>query len=297
MLLTIFTPTYNRAYTLRRLYLSLCCQTCRSFEWLVIDDGSTDQTRSLIEEFMSEKKINIRYIFQENSGKSVAHNIAVKTANGDLFTCVDSDDFIEENAVKELLSTWEKAQKVSVGILAKRKNLKGEAITKTSLSNGSHIKLKDVYHRHLLSGDTFLIFKTSILKKHLFPKFKAEKFVPEDYIYDQICEEGVLYFLDQFLYICEYQRDGYSANMNKLIALNPFGYRAYLEQRMIAEKKLIRKLMYFIRYESIAFVINKDFLSPISIFFSIISIIPGWIVYLLRFKKYVSTGKKTSYEN
>lgn len=291
MLLTIFTPTYNRAYSLRRLYLSLCNQTCNSFEWLVLDDGSTDGTSELVNQFISEKKVRIRYIFQENSGKSMAHNIAVKVAKGGLFTCVDSDDYIENIAVEELLSVWKTAQKISIGILAKRRSLKGEAITKTNLSNGSCIKLKDAYHSNFLSGDTFLIFKTSIIKKYLFPKFKEEKFVPEDYIYDQICEEGPLYFCDQFLYVCEYQKDGYTANMNKVIARNPLGYRAYLEQRMSTERKIVRRLMYFIRYESIAFVIKKDYLSPISFFLSILSIIPGWVVYFLRFRNYVSKKK------
>ena len=106
MMLTIFTPTYNRVDLLPRLYQSLIEQTERDFEWLIIDDGSTDKTEEYVNSIIKEKKIHIRYYWQKNSGKQSAHNNAVGLARGEWFFCVDSDDFLESTAVKKLRTGW-----------------------------------------------------------------------------------------------------------------------------------------------------------------------------------------------
>ena len=99
-MITIFTPTYNRGYIIEKLYLSLCNQTSNEFEWLVFDDGSTDNHLDLIERFIADNKINIRYIYKENGGKHTAINLGVKNANGELFFIVDSDDYLTPDAVE-----------------------------------------------------------------------------------------------------------------------------------------------------------------------------------------------------
>lgn len=104
--LTVFTPTYNRAHTLRRVYESLCTQTCDDFEWLVIDDGSTDFTRRLVEGFISENRIPIRYIYQENGGLYTGYNTAYENIDTELSVCIDSDDFMPEDAVEIITSEW-----------------------------------------------------------------------------------------------------------------------------------------------------------------------------------------------
>ena len=106
--LTIFTPAYNRAHTIGRTYESLLRQTCKDFEWLVIDDGSTDNTRELVEGWIKENKIPIRYIFQENQGMHGAHNTAYRNISTVLNTCIDSDDFMPDDAVEKIVSFWEK---------------------------------------------------------------------------------------------------------------------------------------------------------------------------------------------
>ena len=106
--LTIFTPTYNRAYILPQLYDSLCEQTCQDFEWLIVDDGSTDNTWELIEKWMHEERVEIRYFFQENSGKMMAHNKAVQDSKSELFMWVDSDDYLcSAQVVGEVISYWD----------------------------------------------------------------------------------------------------------------------------------------------------------------------------------------------
>ena len=104
--LTIFTPAYNRAHTIGRTYQSLCHQTCKDFEWLVVDDGSTDGTQQLVEGWMAENKIPIRYIYQENQGMHGAHNTAYRNIDTPLNTCIDSDDYMPDDAVEKILACW-----------------------------------------------------------------------------------------------------------------------------------------------------------------------------------------------
>ncbi len=104
--LTVFTPAYNRAHTIGRTYDSLLRQTCKDFEWLVIDDGSSDNTKELVEGWIKDNRIPIRYIYQENQGMHGAHNTAYKNINTELNTCIDSDDFMPDDAVELIISFW-----------------------------------------------------------------------------------------------------------------------------------------------------------------------------------------------
>ena len=234
-MITIFTPTYNRAYTLPRLYESLCRQTSKNFEWVVVDDGSADNTRKLISEWLEKSPFKINYIYQENQGKSAAHNVGVENAEGDLFTCVDSDDFLVDDAVESIEKFWKEKSDI-IGIICGRGYDEKNSITKWQ-KVPEKINLKKAYSEKLLSGDTMLIYKTKIIKKYRFPKFKGEKFVPESFLYDQLDNEGKLFVLNKILYICEYLPDGYTASIRKLNALNPNGYRAYILQRISLEMK------------------------------------------------------------
>ena len=100
--ITVFTPTYNRGYTLKKLYNSLKKQSDNDFEWLIIDDGSTDDTKSLVKDFIKENKVNIRYMYKKNEGKYKAINTAIDLAKGELFFIVDSDDWITEDSIETI---------------------------------------------------------------------------------------------------------------------------------------------------------------------------------------------------
>ena len=120
--LAVFTPTYNRAYIIGKLYKSLLAQTSEDFCWIVVDDGSSDNTEQLIASFISEDRIPIRYIKQENGGKQRAHNTGVDACDNELFFCVDSDDALVPTAVEDVLSLWQrvKARDDVAGIIAMR---------------------------------------------------------------------------------------------------------------------------------------------------------------------------------
>jgi glycosyltransferase involved in cell wall biosynthesis len=107
-LLTVFTPTFNRAYCLEKCYKSLVNQTCYEFVWLIIDDGSTDQTKVLVEKWKKEEKVEINYIWQENQGMHGAHNTAYEQIDTELNVCIDSDDYMPEDAVEKIITFWEK---------------------------------------------------------------------------------------------------------------------------------------------------------------------------------------------
>ena len=283
--ITIFTPTYNRAYILTNLYNSLCNQTSKDFEWLIVDDGSTDNTKSLIESFIHEEKIKIRYIFQSNSGKSQAHNIGVSNSTHQLFTCVDSDDYLKFNAIEIILNTWKSASNISIGLIAKRQSPTGQDITITNYKSGELLNLRESYQRRNLKGDTFLVYNTNIIKNFKFPKFNQEKFVPESYLYDQLDTIGMLYYLDEPLYICDYLEDGYTHNMEKLILNNPLGYKAYIVQRIKLDKKMRDKFFDLIRYESISFLLKNSLIYSEHYILSLLSIFPGWLLYKKKYYK------------
>lgn len=242
MFLTIFTPTYNRAYTLKRLYNALCMQTSYDFEWIVIDDGSTDETGVFFEQWIKENRIELRYTYKENGGKASAYNMAVEQARGNLFVCVDSDDYLVNNAVETVISHWKrdsimeyKGQHI-IGQIYFRVNNEGIPFTQYS-GNEMYSTLLGFYRQYGLSGDTMLVYDINIVKKYKFSVFKGEKFVPESMIYDQYDGEGILHIYKNGLYIGEYLPDGYTASIKRLNAMNPNGYRAFILQRIKIENK------------------------------------------------------------
>ncbi|MFQ6793627.1 MAG: glycosyltransferase family 2 protein [Thomasclavelia sp.] len=282
--ITVFTPTYNRSYTLERLYHSLIVQTNKNFEWLIVDDGSTDETVEMIKKFINEKKISIRYCFQENLGKAMAHNCGIKMINTELFTCVDSDDYLTENAVDVILTTWNNITN-AIGIVAKR--IKPDGSELTIMKNGKiYSTLKEAYDSGNLSGDTFLVYKSSEIRKYQFPHFSGEKFIPEAYLYDKLDQIGKMYLLNEGLYISEYLEDGYTRNFDKVIAHNPNGYMVYLKQRLELDTDFKDRYLDIARIISILFVLKKRKLVNNHRFISLIAYPLGYFLYIKRFKKW-----------
>lgn len=286
--ITIFTPTYNRKETLSRLYESLLIQSNKNFVWLLVDDGSTDGTYNLIKKWINSDLIKIDYYFQENQGKSMAHNLGVKKCNTELFTCVDSDDFLVSNAIEQILTLWDKSTKEYTGILAFKNNINSNSKNVFISINSS--TLKDLYKNKEISGDVMLIYKTKLIKKYSFPKFKNEKFVPEAYLYDLLDLDGKLLILNSKIYCYEYLSDGYTKNINKLIANNPNGYLTFAEQRIILDKKLIDKFFDIARAISVLFILNQRKLIKNHIFLSLLAYPLGYFLYIKRFKKWISSS-------
>lgn len=286
MFLTIFTPAYNRAATLPRLYDSLCRQTCRDFEWIVVDDGSTDNTPALLVSWKAEGIIPLRFHHQRNAGKMAAHNRGVEMAAGDMFVCVDSDDFLTENAVEALLHAWQQPHEGCIGVLAFQVDTAGHPITSMTDHTVEITTLKDAYSHHGLSGDTMLIFNRSILNRHSFPVFEGETFVPENYLYDQLDQEGPLFLLRKGLYICEYRSDGYSANIARILYDNPRGYLAYIRQRLILDNSPRSKFTDAIRFVGMSLAHRLPLRGSPRPFWVLTALLPGLLLYLIRYRKF-----------
>ncbi|WP_321836756.1 MULTISPECIES: glycosyltransferase family 2 protein [Pseudomonas] len=250
-MLTVLTATYNRAYTLSRLYESLERQTNKSFEWVVVDDGSADETLELLAGFQKKSTFPIRFLQQENSGKHVAINTGVSVETRGWIFLVDSDDALTPDAVEVFLSDLTNTgSKDLVGYCYRRADFSGRLIGNVvSGEPESSAIMSPVQAGPLYRGDLAYIFKKDVLIKCPFPRFEGENFVPELLIWNKVSDEGgVLYFHHRAIYLCEYLADGYSANFYKNLQRNPVGFGVFYKDQMGRETNLIRKLKCAIRY-------------------------------------------------
>jgi len=292
MKITIFTPTYIRGYRLPILYNSLKRQTSKDFIWLIIDDGSTDNTYLLVQEWIQKNEIKIEYFRQENQGKSQAHNKGVEFTKTELFTCVDSDDYLDDYTVEELIKIWKKKENDGIiGILAFKGQHNGKSLTTIKNRNIKSTTLKAAYSNLGLKGDTMLIYNTEILSKYSFPKFKNEKFVPEAYLYDLLDKDGKLLLLRKTLYYCEYLEDGYTKNIAKLLVDNPNGYITFVNQRLLDDSKFIDKLKNTIRYTAMCMASEKNKYVREAVY-PLITILTWPLGYLFYKKRYKSITKR-----
>lgn len=229
--ITIFTPTYNRAYILGRAYESLLNQTNKDFIWLIIDDGSTDNTEELVKNWKKDNKIEIEYIKQENQGKHIAHNTAVENCKTEFLLILDSDDFLSKNAIEILEKEVEKIKdKENIsGIIGNRWNYKNNKVIGTEMPKKIKIASGlELYQKLEFRGDTLRLYKTKILKTVLFPKFEGEKFVYENVVFDVIDSKYKMLINRDKLYYGEYLEDGYTTNAKKIEENNPKGYACAL---------------------------------------------------------------------
>ena len=165
--LTVFTPAYNRAHTLPRTYESLLSQDCRDFVWLIVDDGSADNTAELVRSWQErDNGFEIRYIYKENGGMHTAHNTAYAHIDTELNTCIDSDDCLAENAVEKILQKWEQVKhKGYAGIIALDADMDGKVIGKGFPEGLAETTLTG-YYAAGGAGDKKLIYRTDVMKKY-----------------------------------------------------------------------------------------------------------------------------------
>jgi glycosyltransferase involved in cell wall biosynthesis len=201
---TVFTPTYNRGDTLERVYSSLCAQTFHSFEWLVVDDGSTDGTRALIEQWREQAQFPVRYIWQENRGKHVAFNVAVREARGELFLCFDSDDACVPHALERFKQHWDSIPS----------SLRPHFSAVTALCEDQHGNLVgnkfpfpvtdsnslEIQYRFHVAGEKWGFHRTDVLREFPFPEVRGT-YVPESVVWGRIAQRYATRFVNDILRI------------------------------------------------------------------------------------------------
>lgn len=232
MKLTVFTPTYNRAYILPKLYESLKVQTSTDFEWVIVDDGSSDGTEQLVSSWKGTCGFDIRYIKQENQGKHIAINTGVTNARGLLFFIVDSDDMLKPDAVEKVNRFWETstADDSVSGIISYREFFDGRLVGTSLPSSVTRCKLRDTSMKYNSVGDKVVIYRTDILRRFPYPKFGNERFLGESYVFNQIDNVYDMLVMDERIYRFGYQTDGLSQDFRKLYRNNPLGFKASFKQ-------------------------------------------------------------------
>lgn len=208
--LTVFTPAYNRAYSLHLCYDSLRRQSCKAFIWLIIDDESIDNTKELVHKWMSEDNgLEIRYIYKKIGGMHTEHNTAYENINTELNVCVDSDNYLADETVKKIVEFWKiHGNDNYVGIIGVDATFLGKVIGQVLSQNRKLITLSG-YYAEGGKGDKKLVCGTDSMKKYTpYPVFEGEKYVSLGYKYLLCDQEYELLILNEVLCNVEYQEDG-----------------------------------------------------------------------------------------
>ncbi|SEC06978.1 glycosyltransferase family 2 protein [Paenibacillus sp. GP183] len=249
--LTVFTPTFNRAYTLHLCYESLKRQTSKDFIWLIIDDGSTDQTDELVQSWISEDVVPIRYHYQENQGMHGAHNTAYELIDTELNVCIDSDDFMADEAVEKIVSFWkERGSDKYAGIVGLDATPQGNIIGTRMPDHLKASSLSDLYSKHKVKGDKKLVYRSELTRIFPpYPIFPGEKYCPLSYKYIYIDQEYPLLVMNEILCYVEYLADGSSMNIIKQYKRNPQSFLFFRKVAMIyapSFKEKFRESMHYV---------------------------------------------------
>ena len=288
MKFTIFTPTYNRARLLLRVYKSLIKQKDRDFEWIIVDDGSTDDTEQVVSSFMAEHELNIRYIKKINGGKHTAHNLAVKNAAGEWFMCLDSDDMLVDNAIEILRKNLECMYPSDCGIIGGKVTLDGKRLSGQITQTGAHYGLYGYCHSCGGYGEYALLFKSDILRNYLFPEISGEYFMGENVVYDGLELDGyTMAVTNEIIQLCEYQEEGLTSKIYQSLFKNPTAYQIYHMQRIDLVISIKERIRHAIQYQTFRRISKKKYYQyrgkhQLLVFLSYIPGIMGEIYYRKR---------------
>ena len=217
-MITIFTPTYNRAHLLPKLYKSLCKQTFKDFEWLIGDDGSNDNTEKIVEDFILENKIVLRYFKQQNGGKHRAINRGVQEARGELFFIVDSDDTLPNSSIETILNYWKdiKHDRTYAGVVGYMAHHDGEVIGHGYNFDKLDCNSLDLRYKYNVKGDMAEVFRTSVLKEFPFPELEGERFCPEALVWNRISQKYVFHHFNKVIYYRDYLDNGLTSKIVRI---------------------------------------------------------------------------------
>lgn len=263
MKISILTPTYNRANLLNKLYESLVKNSKYdiNIEWLIMNDGSTDETKNVIKRFIEENKIEIKYFEQENQGKMASINKLVEKATGDLIVDCDSDDYFTEDALKIIKEEYEKNKD--------EKDIYGLCFLKYDQNEenmGNNFKNKkttmfDLYFKEGETGEKAIVFFSSIRKQYKHELEHNERFVTEARMYHKLDEKYKMICINKPIMICEYQKEGYTQNIVKQFKENPYGYYDYFKEILQKDMKGVtfNKRLYAIKHYILFSYLTKQY--------------------------------------
>lgn len=251
MKISVLTSTYNRGNLLKKLYNSLIQNSNYNvdIQWLIIDDGSKDDTKNIVKDFKDENKIEIKYFYQENQGKMLAINKLVKEANGDLIIECDSDDYFTEDAFDIIKNEYQKCDKSDIYALCFLKyDQNGNNMG--NLFKNEKTTMFDLYFKEGENGEKALVFFADVRKKYKHELEHNEKFVTEARMYHKMDVKYKMICINKPIMICEYQKDGYSKNIIEQFKNNPYGYYKYFQEILEKDLKGVKfsKRLYVIKH-------------------------------------------------
>ena len=289
---TIFTPTYNRAHTLHRVFDSLVAQTYRHFEWVVVDDGSTDGTRQLIDEWQKSANFPIVYKLQPNSGKHIAFNNGVHLAKGSFFLPIDSDDAFMPDALEKMLYWWQQIpvsqrhEFTGIVTLCQYENgdVCGDMFAQTPLDTNA----LDLRYKHKKRGESWGFHRTDVLKKYPFPLDKAVRFVPENIVWDAIASKYKIRCINEPLRIF-YQDSGNQitkSNPQKKALVKDYflqmlnrDLRYFFDDPLTFIKWAVLYVRYSLHAADISFFSHRKFSSVGAYIICLLAIAPGLFIF------------------
>ena len=248
--ITLFTPTYNRAYILTQLYRSVQRQTFHDFEWLIIDDGSTDDTEQLVSSWIEEgNSFPIRYYKQQNGGKCRAINRALDLAQGELFFVMDSDDYLTDQAL-ERVAYWESTiqnKENYAGVLGNRGTSEVYSPNRSLGSEFRDISMFERYREYtkdVVDGERADVWYTEVHRRYKYPEFRGENFMTEAVAWNRMAADGLIVrAFDEIIWVCNYLEDGLTQKGKTLFYKNPCGAGLVLKEKADFLRYPIRKKM------------------------------------------------------
>lgn len=261
-MITVFTPTYNRAHLLSRVYKSLCeldfnsnlstellskskSESESTFEWLIVDDGSTDNTEEVVSGFIQEGKIPIRYFKKQNGGKHTAINLGAKEAKGELFWILDSDDSLPKDALSVVAKWWDSLDDLNidsdVDIDSDERRSKSRSVSKSKIAGicgymahhdgkvigspiveaGTIVSSLEMRHKLHVTGDMMEVWRTDVMREFPFPEIPNERFCPEALVWNRIATKYPLYMIPDVIYYRDYLDGGLTDNIVKIRMKSP----------------------------------------------------------------------------
>lgn len=266
MTITVITPTYNRRNKIEKLYSSLCSQTSSEFDWLIIDDGSTDDTGVIVEEWKNSSPFSIRYVYKENGGKHTALNLGISMIDSELTFIVDSDDYLTENAIETILEFHEKYKdRIESDKLCGYSFLRAYSDGKVNTGEYPVDEVIDTYRQQRINnnllGDKAEVYYTKILKQFPFEVFESEKFMPEDAVWLKMSGPYNMVHANQVIYICDYLEGGLTKTGRKMKIYSPYGmmYRSavYLNDPEVKLKVKVKMMILYHIYSRFANRLDK----------------------------------------
>lgn len=297
-ILTIFTPTYNRAYILPESYNTLKKQTCKDFVWLIVDDGSTDNTEEIVKKWISEGNITIEYYKTINQGKPSATNLSIEKCHTPLWVCLDSDDHFSIEAVETIVQDYLKIKEEDCygGIVGNMFTEEGDVFDKQSLPDKlEKIRDLDIRYRYGVYSNLLHVFWTNTLKQYKYPIIQNEKFIGESYLYEKM---NVLYYIERKpLYYAKYREDGLTAEYLKLHVKNPKGYKLLKEQVMQLDIPLYHRFRGAIMYVAACILCDDKNIVKNSKckILTLVAFPFGWYAYHKKYRNIKNINNKRKY--